>query len=68
MDGANEQILNDALDWLRKVRKNWEAGELPTRPWTRKSKICKACPINRWCWEEQPDGEVDIEPMDVPKL
>ena len=64
-----ETILEEALDWLRKVRANWEAegDTLPTRPFTRKSKQCKQCPLFNECWNNLPDGTVTIEPMKVAK-
>lgn len=67
MDDYNEKIINDAFDWMRKVRKNWEEGELPTRPWTQKNKNCKGCPLFDECWNNLPDGEVVIKPMEVVK-
>lgn len=75
MDEKNNKILDDALDWLRKVRANWELGgvsedqtdSLPTRPWTRKSKVCSGCPLNRECWENAGDGTVTLSPMTVVK-
>lgn len=63
----NKQILNDVLDWLRKVYKNYEEGELPTRPFTKKNKICKGCPLFDECWSGEP-GTVTIEPMEVPTV
>lgn len=69
MNERNEKILEDALEWLRKVRKNWEAegDTLPVRPFTRKSKQCKQCPVFKECWDNLGDGEVVIEPMAVAK-
>ena len=82
MNVRNKQILDEALEWLRLVRKNWEdvqpaEGEekteeelmanLPTRPWTRRNKICTQCPLFETCWEKLPAGNVLIEPMVVAK-
>lgn len=38
---------------------------LPTRPWTKRSKNCKQCPLFQACWEDKPDGNVVIDPMEV---
>jgi CRISPR/Cas system-associated exonuclease Cas4 (RecB family) len=75
MNARNEKILNDALDWLRKVYKNWEDGEgtnknIPQRPWTKRNQICRNCPLYEACWPEKgeaPTSEVVIEPMEVVK-
>lgn len=71
MNKRNTAILNNALDWLREVRANWEAGQLPTRSWTQKNKNCKGCPVFDECWDnletKHGDGVVTIKPMDVPK-
>lgn len=68
MTEANEAILNDVLDWLRLVYENWESGQLPTRPFTKKSAQCKTCPLWNVCWNEKPDGDIDISPMVVAKI
>ena len=69
MDEHNEKIIDDALDWMREVRANWENGKdgenLPTRPWTQKNKNCKGCPLFNECWNNLPDGNVKIKPMEV---
>lgn len=67
MDEDNEKILDAALDWMRRVRANWEAegDTLPKRPFTKSSKQCKYCPLKKACWNELPDGEIDIAPMEV---
>lgn len=41
---------------------------LPTRPFTRKSKECKSCPVFNECWNKLEDGSVDLPPMEVVKL
>jgi CRISPR/Cas system-associated exonuclease Cas4 (RecB family) len=69
MNESYEKILEDALNWLRKVRQNWEAegDTLPTRPFTQKSKQCKQCPLFNECWNNLDDGKVTIAPMVVAK-
>ena len=41
---------------------------LPTRPFTKRSKECKSCPVFNECWNNQGDGSVVIDPMEVVKL
>lgn len=41
---------------------------LPTRPFTKKSKECKSCPVFNECWNKLEEGTVDIPPMEVVKL
>lgn len=78
MNEKNKAILEEALDWLRKVRKNWEDAQenedknvnIPQRPWTKRNKICRGCPLFDKCWPETgeaPTSEVVIEPMVVVK-
>ena len=68
MTEENEKILDDMLNWLREVYSTWEDGKLPTRPFTKKSKQCKTCPLWNVCWNEQPDGDIDVDPMVVAKI
>jgi len=68
MNERNEALLEKVFEWLRAVYKNFEEGELPKRPFTRKSVICKGCAIKDWCWEQQPEGTVDMPAMEVPKV
>jgi CRISPR/Cas system-associated exonuclease Cas4 (RecB family) len=73
MDEANTKTIEDALEWMRMVRKNWEDGpdgeNLPMRPgrWTRKNKNCKICPVRKACWDELDDGTISLPPMEVVK-
>lgn len=71
LDEVNEKIIEDAMQWLRDVRKNWEEGKdgvnLPTRPWTQRNKNCKGCPLFDECWNNLPDGNVKMLPMEVVK-
>lgn len=69
MDEENTKRIEDALEWLRKVRKNWEnGGEIPKAPWTRRNKSCRMCPIFDECWEkDRPVGSPEIGAMEVMK-
>jgi CRISPR/Cas system-associated exonuclease Cas4 (RecB family) len=69
MNATNEKIIDDAFDWMREVYKSYTDGNVPNRPLTKSSKICKACPFYEWCWsDDSPTGEIDIPVMGVPKL
>lgn len=68
MNKKNEKILNDALAWMREVWQNFQdGGGLPKRPFTKKSTVCKSCPLWDVCWTELPEGTVDIPAMEVQK-
>jgi CRISPR/Cas system-associated exonuclease Cas4 (RecB family) len=68
MNERNEKILEDALEWLRTVRKAWEEDKtLPERPFRKNNKICKNCPVYELCWNQTGPGEVNIPVMEVPR-
>lgn len=69
MDEKNTKVIEDALAWMRSVRKNWEdGGEIPKAPWTRRNKACRFCPVFEACWEKDlPVGSKDIGVMEVVK-
>ena len=52
-----------AFDWMRKVRKQWESGEIPQKPYRSNSKVCKKCPLQKAC-SEAPKGKEKIEPLE----
>ena len=69
MTEKNEEIIDKALDWMRTTYKAYSEDTVPNRPFTKRSKICKACPLYDYCWsDEAPEGVVDIPAMEVPKL
>ena len=68
LNAANEKIIEEVFDWLRMVYKNYQEGELPKRPVSRRNKICKGCALFEECWETQPEGTVEIPLMEVPKI
>lgn len=68
LNDRNEKIISEVFDWLRMVYTNFEEGELPKRPFTKRNKICKSCPLFNDCWEKQPEGTVDIPIMEVPTV
>lgn len=64
---ANTKLVDDAMDWMDKVYKNWKAGTKPTRPFkSEKSVVCKTCPFTKHCWEDD-EGVVDLPVLEVPK-
>ena len=75
MNARNAKILDGAFEWLRTVYKNYEAGQgtnshIPQRPWTKRNKICRGCPLFEACWPEEgeaPTSDVVIPPMEVVK-
>jgi len=51
MDETNKKVLDDALEWMRAVHKNFtDGGEIPKAPWTKKNKACRECPVFNKCW------------------
>jgi CRISPR/Cas system-associated exonuclease Cas4 (RecB family) len=52
-----------AFDWMRKVRSQWESGEIPQKPYRSNSKVCKKCPLQKAC-AEAPKGKEKIEPLE----
>jgi len=38
-----------AFDWMRKVRSQWESGEIPKKPVRSNAKMCKTCPVAAAC-------------------
>ncbi|QJD50835.1 CRISPR/Cas system associated [Streptomyces phage Bmoc] len=67
MDDANAEYTDYIFQWMRDVRENWENQTLPTRPFTKKNKACKSCALFNVCWNESPDGDITIAPLEVKK-
>jgi len=67
MTDSNKKLIEDTLDWLRKVYANWENQTLPTRAFTKTQSACKYCPVKKVCWKQLDEGEVEIEAMVPPK-
>ncbi len=66
---TNEAILENALEWMRMVYKSWQDQILPMRPYRNQDvKICQKCPLNKVCWEDQPEGDAKLPKMEVPVL
>ena len=52
-----------AFDWMRKVRKQWESGEIPKKPYRSNSKVCKTCPLQKACADAE-TGKIKIDPLE----
>jgi CRISPR/Cas system-associated exonuclease Cas4 (RecB family) len=52
-----------AFDWMKKVRGQWESGEIPQKTYRSNSKVCKTCPLQKAC-AEAPKGKTKIEPLE----
>jgi CRISPR/Cas system-associated exonuclease Cas4 (RecB family) len=65
MNDENRNLVEDTFEWMRQARKAWEDRELPARPFTRKSKECKDCPVAAVCWESEKygDGDAVVDPL-----
>src|SRR6185437_6470250 len=59
MNEANKEKVEKVLDWMRLVYKTYEEGKLPKNLFRSNSKICKECPIQKWCFS-QPEGDTEI--------
>tara|TARA_B110000977_G_C10993163_1_gene460755 strand:- start:350 stop:1147 length:798 start_codon:yes stop_codon:yes gene_type:complete len=58
--------VNQAFEWMRDVRKAWEAKTLPTKNYRSNSKICKTCPLAKVC-ADAGTGDIKLkalEPLD----
>jgi len=55
--------VDSAFDWMRRVRAQWESGEIPQKPYRSNSKICKGCPLAATCAVSE-KGSVKIEPLE----
>lgn len=52
-----------AFDWMKKVRAQWESGEIPKKTYRVNSKVCKTCPLQKAC-EDAPKGKEKIDPLE----
>jgi CRISPR/Cas system-associated exonuclease Cas4 (RecB family) len=67
MTPTNKKVVEETLDWLRKVYQVYQDGTLPNRAFTKTQSACKYCPVKKVCWKKLDDGEVEIEAMVPPK-
>lgn len=55
--------VDQAFDWMKEVRKSWDDGVLPMKPYRSNSKVCKGCPVKETCFAG-PKGDVKILPLE----
>lgn len=55
----NKEKVEIVFEWMRMVYANYKAGKLPENPYRSNSKICKSCPIQKWCFEKE-NGTVKL--------
>lgn len=67
MNQRRREAIESVLEWMRLVHQTWQAGTLPVRPFTKKSRVCKNCPLFEDCWSG-PQGDITIEEMPVSSL
>lgn len=60
MTEKNREAVEKVVEWMREVHKAYKEDKLPTNPFRSNSKICKECPVQKWCFN-QPEGDTDIE-------
>jgi len=67
MDEKNKKTVEDTLAWMRNVRLGWQEKKLPARPFTRKSRECKDCPVAKVCWDDEiyGEGNVNVDPLQL---
>lgn len=64
----NKKLVDNAIDWMNKVYKNWQDGNKPVRPFkSERSVVCKTCPFTKHCWSDTDEGSVKLPVLDVPK-
>jgi CRISPR/Cas system-associated exonuclease Cas4 (RecB family) len=52
-----------AFDWMKKVRAQWESGDIPKKTYRSNSKVCGGCPVRDACAIAD-KGTVKIEPLE----
>jgi hypothetical protein len=52
-----------AFNWMKKVRAQWESGDIPQKPYRSNSKVCKNCPIVNSCLSAE-KGSIKIDPLE----
>ncbi len=65
MDEKNKKMVEDTFSWMRNARALWTERKLPARPFTKKSKECKDCPVSGVCWDDEKygEGDVNVDPL-----
>ncbi len=60
MTENNQKAVDKVVEWMRTVHQAYKDDKLPKNPFRSNSKICKECPLQKWCYS-QPEGDIDIE-------
>lgn len=60
MTEKNKAAVEKVVEWMREVYAGFIEGKLPKIPFRSNSKICKECPVQKWCFS-QPEGDWDAE-------
>jgi CRISPR-associated protein Cas4 len=60
MNDKNKAAVEKVVEWMRLVHKAYKDDKLPMNPFRSNSKICKECPLQKWCYS-QPKGDMDLE-------
>lgn len=68
MNDRRKKVIEEVMEWMRLVYKTYKDDQLPVRPYTKKSRVCKNCPLFEDCWENGPQGDVVIEEMPISAL
>jgi len=55
----NKRKVEKSFEWMRMVRANWEEKQLPVIPYRKNSRICKSCPIQKWCFAQE-EGTIKL--------
>lgn len=63
MSARNEKLLDGVLNWMRDVYAAYTNQTLPTRLLTKRSRICKECPLASTC-----DQALSVTDTDIPML
>jgi CRISPR/Cas system-associated exonuclease Cas4 (RecB family) len=66
MNARHRALIEKTIEWMRVVYKNYQAGHLPERPFTKSTSTCKYCPVRKECWAGE-HGDLIIEKLDLPK-
>ncbi len=66
MTARNSELIQGVLDWMTEVHGAYEAGTLPNRSLTKRSKICKECPLSKICDANESVTGTEIPLLEVP--
>lgn len=60
MTDKNRAATEKVVEWMRMVFALYKDDKLPKNPFRSNSKICKSCPLQKWCFS-QPEGDTEVE-------